>query len=135
MPDSLSSTIKEANSVLYGDAEPTAVAAYFTDDYVAHVTSGDLVLGHDGVQSVLNLYRRAFPDAQVDVEILVQHGDRVGWQRTFRATHLGAFRGFPPTRRPIVWREMVTSRFRDGRIAEEWLVSDLAEHLLAARKG
>lgn len=135
MSDSLSSTIKEANSVLYADAAPGAVAVYFTDDYVVHVTSGDLALGHDGVQRVLNLYRRAFPDAQVDIEILVQHGDRVAWQRTFRATHLAAFRGFPPTRRPIVWREMVTSRFRDGRIAEEWLVSDLAEQLLAARKG
>ena len=29
---------------------------------------------------------------------------------------------------------MVTSRFRDGLIAEEWLITDLAERLLLARK-
>jgi len=34
----------------------------------------------------------------------------------------------------IVWRDMVASRFRDGRIAEEWVITDLAERLLHARK-
>jgi hypothetical protein len=29
---------------------------------------------------------------------------------------------------------MVTSRFRDGLIAEDWVISDLAERLLLARK-
>ena len=29
---------------------------------------------------------------------------------------------------------MVTSEFRDGRIDEEWVVTDLAERLLLARK-
>jgi len=29
---------------------------------------------------------------------------------------------------------MVTSRFRDGLIAEDWLITDLAERLLLARK-
>jgi hypothetical protein len=30
---------------------------------------------------------------------------------------------------------MHTSRFQDGVIAEEWVISDLAERLLLARKG
>jgi hypothetical protein len=42
--------------------------------------------------------------------------------------------GFPATGRPIVWRDMVTSRFQDGRIAEDWVLTDLAERLLLARK-
>ncbi len=33
----------------------------------------------------------------------------------------------------ISWRDMVTSEFRDGRIAEEWVATDLAERLLLAR--
>lgn len=42
--------------------------------------------------------------------------------------------GFPATGRPIVWRDMLTTQFRDGLISEEWAVSDLAERLLLARK-
>jgi hypothetical protein len=30
---------------------------------------------------------------------------------------------------------MITSRLQDGRIAEEWAVSELAERLLLARTG
>lgn len=67
--------------------------------------------------------------------MLVEGEDRVAWQRTLRGTHQGPFRGFPASGRRIVWREMLTSAFRDGRIAEDWLVSDLAERLLLARKG
>ena len=80
------------------------------------------------------MYRRAFSELQVEVEVLVKAKDRVAWQRTVRATHKGNFKGFPATGRPIVWRDMVTSRFRDGLIAEDWVITDLAERLLLARK-
>ena len=81
------------------------------------------------------MYRRAFADLEVEVEILVESDDRVAWQRVVRGTHRGAFRGFPATDRRLVWRDMVTSRFENGLIAEEWVLSDLAERLLLARKG
>ena len=134
MNRSLVSKIKAANSALIADGNLDAVGQFFTPDYVAHVTKEDLALGHDGIRRVLGMYQRAFPDLQVEVEILVESKDRIAWQRTLRATHKGNFKGFPATGRPIVWRDMVTSRFRDGLIAEEWLVTDLAERLLLARK-
>ena len=87
------------------------------------------------IRRVLDLYRRAFPDLQVEVEILVEAKDRVAWQRTLRGTHQGDFKGFPATGRPIVWRDMATSRFHNGLIAEDWVITDLAERLLLARKG
>jgi len=90
--------------------------------------------GHGAIRSVLSMYQRAFPDLQVQVEILVEGTDRVAWQRTLRGTHQGDFKGFPPTGRPIVWRDTVTSRFREGLIAEDWVITDLAERLLLARK-
>jgi hypothetical protein len=34
----------------------------------------------------------------------------------------------------MVWREMITSRFEDGLIVEEWFLTDLAEQFLLARK-
>ncbi|WP_162028568.1 MULTISPECIES: ester cyclase [unclassified Lentimonas] len=60
--------------------------------------------------------------------------DRIAWQRTVRGIQNGAFLGFPATKRPIIWRDMVTSRFQDGLFAEDWVITDLAERLLLARK-
>ena len=47
------------------------------------------------------MYRRAFRDLRVDVEILVKAGDRIAWQRTLRGTHEGDFKGYPGTGRSI----------------------------------
>jgi steroid delta-isomerase-like uncharacterized protein len=135
MDSPLASKIKAANSALMRDGNLDAVGEFFTPDYVAHLTDEDMTGGHDAIRRVLVLYQRAFQDLQVDVEILVEGKDRVAWQRTLRATHQGDFKGFPATRRQIVWRDMITSRFRDGLIAEDWLITDLAERLLLARKG
>ena len=134
MKKTLATTIQTANAILIAGGNLNAVGEFFAADYVAHITDEDVALDHAGIQKFLDLYWQAFPDLQVEVEILVEGKDRVAWQRTLRGTHEGAFKGFPPSGRLIVWRDMVTSRFHEGMIAEEWVISDLAERLLLSRK-
>jgi predicted ester cyclase len=134
MAKTLASTIEAANMALIVQGNLDAVGEYFTADYVAHFTEQVLAGGHKVVQKVVSTYRRAFSGIQVDIEILVKGKNRIAWQRTMRAIHSGAFQGFPATGRPIVWRDMITSEFRDGLIAEDWVITDLAERLLLARK-
>lgn len=135
MARSKTATIEAANVALIVHGDLAAVAEYFTTDYVAHVTGQDLSGGHEVVRQVVRAYRRAFSEIDLQVDVLVKAASRVAWQRTLTAKHTGPFKGFPATGRQIVWRDMVTSAFRDGRIAEEWVVTDLAEKLLLARKG
>jgi len=134
MDPSLASRIQAANSALIAGGNLDAVAEFFTPDYVAHLTDQDLTGGHGAIRRFLGELQRAFPDLQAGVEILVEAQDRVAWQRTLRGTHQGDFKGFPASGRPIVWRDMAISRFRDGLIAEDWVITDLAERLLLARK-
>lgn len=130
----LSSKIHAANHALIEDGDCDAISIYFAPDYVAHLTDQDVAGGHKLIRGMMDLYQRAFPSPKVEVEILLEGPDRVSWQRTIRAKHEGAFKGFPSSGREIVWRDVVTSRFRDGLIAEEWVISDLAEQLLLSRK-
>jgi len=134
MSRSHASRIEAANSELIVNGDLGAIGEFFSPDYVAHLTDQDITGGHDLVRRIVSAYRRAFRDVHIEVEILVKAKDRVAWQRTLRATHKGNFRGFPATGRAIVWRDMVTSRFHDGLIAEDWVITDLAERLLLARK-
>lgn len=135
MPDSLPNTIKAANTELIANANADAVGDFFSPDYVAHVTEQDMTGGHRFVRRFLGMLQKAFPKIEVEVDILVESSDRVAWQRTLRGTQKGAFMGFPASGREMIWRDMVTSRFEKGLIAEEWVVSDLAERLMLARKG
>ena len=135
MSDSLASKIRAANTKLVVEGDLDAIADVFTPDYRIHVTDQVLVGGHALVERFLGTLRRAFPTIELEVEILVEAADRIAWQRTLRATNEGPFAGFPATHRRLVWRDMLTSRFENGRIAEEWVITDLAERLLLARMG
>jgi len=132
---SAGSLIRAANQVLIVEGDLDAVGRFFAPGYVAHLTDSDMNGGHEAIRGFVAGLRRAFPDVAVELEILVEAGDRIAWQRTLRATHFHTFRGFPATGKGIVWRDMVTSRIEDGLIAEDWSISDLAERLLLARKG
>jgi steroid delta-isomerase-like uncharacterized protein len=134
MDRSLASKIEAANSTLLANGKLDRVGEFFAPDYVAHATDQDVTGGHDAIRKIVGMYRRAFADLRIQIEILVEAKDRVAWQRTLHATHQGDFKGFPATGQQIVWRDMVTSRFRDGLIAEDWVITDLAERLLLARK-
>jgi predicted ester cyclase len=50
----------------------------------------------DVIRRVVEMYRRAFPDLEVKVEILMEAKDRIAWQRTLRATHQSDFKGARP---------------------------------------
>lgn len=78
--------------------------------------------------------RQGFPDLAIEVEILLKAKDRVAWQRRLQGTQRGSFRGFPATGRRVSWRDMVVSRFEGGRIAEDWVSTDVVERLLRSRK-
>lgn len=134
MSRSVALKIEAANLALMSEGKIVAIAEFFTEDYIAHLTEQEMTGGHAAIRKVIQMYRKAFPDLQAQVEILVASKDRVAWQRTVRGTHKGSFKGFPSTGQSVVWRDMVVSRFQDGLIAEEWIVTDLAEQLLLARK-
>lgn len=134
MDQSHASTIRAANDALVAGRRLDAVEEFFAPAYVAHGTGRDLTGGPGAVRRFVGMLHEAFSNLEVDVQILVESGDRVAWQRTLRGTQSGSFMGFPATDRTVEWRDMVTSRFEDGMIAEDWVVTDLAEHLLRARK-
>ena len=134
MIESLALRITEANAAILVDGNLEAIPEFFAPDYVAHVTEDNTTGGHDAIRRMVQRWRRAFPDLSAEVEILVEGSDRIAWHRTLRATHKRDYMGFPATGLKLVWRDMVTSRFQDGRIVEDWVITDLAEQLLRARK-
>ncbi|PHM70303.1 ester cyclase [Xenorhabdus sp. KJ12.1] len=134
MSKSLSSIVQAAANSLFERGEIQSIGEFFSSDYVVHLTSQDYSGGHNVIQAAINQVREAFPEPQVEVEILLEGSDRVAWQRTLRGVQKGAYKGFPACNRQIVWREMAVSRFEDKLIVEEWVSTDLAEQLLSSRK-
>ena len=133
MKQSRTATIEAANRMLLVDGDLDAIGDFFTEDYVAHGTARELA-GHGAVRKYLRELRRAFPALEVEVEILVRAKDRVAWQRRMSGLQCASFGGFPATGRRIAWRDMIVTRFRAGKIAEDWVITDVVEQLLRSRK-
>jgi ubiquinone/menaquinone biosynthesis C-methylase UbiE/predicted ester cyclase len=71
--------------------------------------------GHAGARRSVALYLELFPDLSFEVEDQVSEGDKVASRWILRGTHRG---------RKVELRGIVISRFEDGRIIEDWAVSD-----------
>lgn len=129
-----SQIIEAANRQVIVEGDLDAIPEFFTPGYIAHVAGKDFSGGHQVVRRMVGTYRRAFSEIEVKIEILVQSPSRIAWLRSWRGKQTGPFRGFPPSQKVVRWSDQVTSEIEDGLIAEEWLVTDLAEQLLLARK-
>jgi|GEM_PF-787882 len=121
--------IQRANEELLNKGNLELAQELFAPTYVVHRAEGDFEGGPDVIKASLASIRTAFPDLRVEVEILATEGDKVAWLRTHRGTHQGEYLGVPASGRLITWRNMIVTRYEEGKIAEEWTVSDLAEHL------
>jgi predicted ester cyclase len=71
-------------------------------------------------EAVLTTIFGAFDEIEVTIEHLLAEHDFVAVRYVFRGTHVGSFRGIPPTQRRIYHTENEIYRIAAGRIAESW---------------
>ena len=123
--------IKTANDALLEKGKLSIVDDIFVTDYVAH-SGGNDYQGHEFIKRFINQLRTAVPDIRVvNVAFYLQMEDTIVWQRTLSGTHKADMMGAPSTNQKLEWREMVVSRFDGEKIAEEWVVSELAGEMLS----
>ena len=126
--------LMQANDLLAANAGLEDICVHFNSAYIAHTTGKTLSGGHKIVKGFVREIKKAFSDIEISVDILMAENDRVAWRRTWKAVQTGAYKGFPATNKKLTWSDMVVTRFEDGLIVEDWLLTDLAEQLLKARK-
>jgi predicted SnoaL-like aldol condensation-catalyzing enzyme len=75
-------------------------------------------------------FRESFPDVEMEIVELIAEGERVAGHFRCAATHLGEWRGEPPTgRRFERVDEVYFFRVVEGRIAEAWGLEDAESRL------
>ena len=127
---SMGDRIRTANDELFHKGNLELVQEIFAPGYVSHVAGKATEARPEAVGGFVTALRNAFPDLRVEIEVLVEDGDRVAWLRTHRGTFRADLFGVTATGRPMVWQEMIVTRYEDGKIAEEWGVSDFVERSL-----
>lgn len=102
----------------------------FSENYIAHAGNKEHK-GHAFLKRFSKILQKSIPKIKViEVDFLLEDEKYISWKRTLTGTHKVNMMGIPASNKKIRWEEMVVSRFKNGLIAEEWLVSDLAGQLL-----
>jgi steroid delta-isomerase-like uncharacterized protein len=95
-------------------------------EYVGHSSTHPAgeARGREGYRGFYQILRGAFPDVEFTIEDLIAEGDRVVSRWQARGTHLGEFRGLPPTGKSGAVAGTSVFRISDGRIIECWTNAD-----------
>jgi steroid delta-isomerase-like uncharacterized protein len=102
-----------------------------TESYIQH--SGR---SPSGLAAQIENFRRIFgamPDIRMQVEDRIIAGDKVVARNSFSATHTQAIRGIPPTGKTFTFRTIDIWRVENGKFAEHWDLTDVAEVLSRLR--
>lgn len=119
---------------LFEKANQEIIDASFSKAYVAH-SGAKTYQGHAFIKQFAKQLRIAIPDLKIQkIEMLSQTENVLTWQRTFSGTHKAIFKGIPASNKKIKWYEIVVTRFESDKIAEEWLLSDLASQMMLKAK-
>ncbi len=101
-----------------------AVAASFTDDYVAHVGSDPQSMNVDQFVGLGQSFFAAMPGLTHTIESISVDGDTAAVRITVSGIHQHDLMGVPGTGRAVRVSAANFFRFRDGKIAEQWLLFD-----------
>jgi len=80
--------------------------------------------GPDALKEHILSWLAAFPDLTWEIEAVVTQGERVVTWAVAHGTHQGHWLGVAPTGRRIAIRCVVLHRVADGRIVEDWVVTE-----------
>jgi predicted ester cyclase len=123
----LGDRILKANDELFHKGNLAYVEDAFTPGYTVHADGQSTPVGPHGIRDFVTAMRAAFPDLRVEIEVLVEDDDKVAWLRTHRGTFETDCLGVKATGKPMMWQTLIVTRHEDGKIAEEWAVSNFGE--------
>jgi predicted ester cyclase len=117
------------------DANKALVRRYLEEIYRGNLDVLDEVISEDYVGSAgpnpparykagFGAIRRAFPDIQIHFDALIAEGDWVAMHCTIAGTHLGEWRGIPPTGKHATWTATAFRRVRDGKVIQGYATWD-----------
>jgi steroid delta-isomerase-like uncharacterized protein len=80
--------------------------------------------GPAGLKEHIHGWLAAFPDLQWELQTMIADGERVVTWAVARGTHAGPWLGIPATGRRVAIQCVVLHRVVDGRIVEDWVVTE-----------
>lgn len=118
--------VQQFYSRIWNAGEHDAVADILAEDFAFRGSLGSELKGREAFKEYVRSVRTALAEYRCDILECVAEGDRAFAKMRFSGRHTGEFRGYAPTGRLVEWLGAALFRFEAHRIAELWVLGDLA---------
>jgi predicted ester cyclase len=106
---------------VWGKGDPDVSDEVFLDDYIRHDLRPSVAEPGPAGQTKIALdFRRAIPDLDWRVDLILADGEFVVGRWTATGTHTGPWGAMAPTGRSIAFSGVNIFRFENGKVAEIW---------------
>ncbi|MCC5635497.1 ester cyclase [Nostoc sp. CHAB 5844] len=110
----------------FDQGDLAALQELLAPNFVAHMPGVNEPLNREAfMQSILGVFRSAFPDGVHQFEDVIAEGDKVVTRGTFIGTHRGELQGIPPTGKQVIIPFFHIDRIVDDQLVEHWGQTDL----------
>src|SRR3954467_15861515 len=83
LPPLSAALVRRSHRELLAARDPAVVDGFFGDGFVSHNMPPGFPPGREGVKRFFSMFRDAFPDVTVEIDELVEEGERVAVATTF----------------------------------------------------
>ena len=106
---------------VWGKGNVAVIDDIFAPNYIRHdLRPGLPPSGPEGQKAIARLFRTAFPDLQMTIDLLIAESDLVMGRWTTQGTHTGEWAGVSPTGKHAIFSGVNIFRIANGKVVELW---------------
>jgi predicted ester cyclase len=110
---------------IWNVGDTSAVDELLAEDFTFRGSLGPEMRGREAFCDYVRMVRTALDRYRCDILDCVTEGERAFAKMRFSGIHVGPFRGYAPTGKPIQWLGAALFRVRGPLISELWVLGDL----------
>ncbi len=133
---SVPSLVQRFYDRIWNAGDLAAISDLLSADFLFRGSLGSKLRGLEAFEGYVHTVRNALADYRCEILECVTEGNQAFAKMRFSGTHVAAFRGYPPTGKPVYWLGAALFRLDRQTIAELWVLGDLAglDEILAANQ-
>ena len=110
---------------MWNKADKSRIPEIFHPDFSFRGSLGPVLIGHEQFGGYVDDVVRALPDFVCEILEMTEEDERVVARMLFHGSHRGELMGYAPTGERVQWHGSAHFKFRDGLVAELWVLGDV----------
>lgn len=105
--------------------ERALISELLHEDFTMRGSLGLVRAGHAGFATYMEFVRSALGNYRCEIVDMVAEGNKLYARIVYSGVHKGELFGYGPTHARIQWDGIAAFTFRDGKIADVWVLGDV----------